>query len=242
MSTKLPPDVDARLAALGALQDPVRRALYLFVLGAGRAVGRDEAAGAVGVRRALAAFHLDRLADDGLLSVEFRRLTGRSGPGAGRPAKLYRVVEGDREVSLPPRSYALVGELLAEALEASRPGGSGASAEEVARTHGRRIGTAAREELGARSTVAARRSALDGVLARFGYQPQEEGRDLQLRNCPFHALAVAHRSLVCGVNHAFLSGVLDGLDLPRFQARLEPPETQCCVVIGPTRGSKISKS
>jgi len=231
MASLLPPDIDARLAAIAALQDPVRRALYLFVLAAGRAVGRDEAAAAVGIRRGLAAFHLDRLAEDDLLSVEYRRLTGRSGPGAGRPAKLYRIVEADREVSLPPRSYELVAELLAEAVEASRPGGSGASAEQVAERTGHALGDEVRAALGSRPTVAERRDALAGLLARLGYQPVGEGRETQLRNCPFHALAEAHRPLVCGMNQALLSGVLDGLDLSRLEARLEPAPNQCCVVI-----------
>ncbi|MDQ3641298.1 MAG: helix-turn-helix domain-containing protein, partial [Actinomycetota bacterium] len=81
---------DADLAALAALGDPLRRRLYRFVGGQDHPVGRDEAAAGVGISRSTAAFHLDRLVDDGLLDAEFRRLTGRRGPGAGRPAKLYR--------------------------------------------------------------------------------------------------------------------------------------------------------
>jgi predicted ArsR family transcriptional regulator len=231
--TSLPPDIDARLAVVAALQDPVRRALYLFVLAAGREVGRDEAAAAVGIRRGLAAFHLDRLAEDELLSVEYRRLSGRTGPGAGRPAKLYRVVPTDREVSLPPRSYAFAAELLARAVEASRPGGSGASADEIAHDHGRAIGQAARDALVPRPGAAEREAAFSGVLARFGYQPVPEGDEIHLRNCPFHALAEAHRPLVCGMNRAFLAGVLDGLEHSGVDARLDPRPNQCCVVITP---------
>lgn len=218
---------------MSALQEPVRRALYLFVLGERRAVSREEAAAAVGIRRGLAAFHLDRLADEGMLAVEFRRLTGRRGPGAGRPAKLYRVADADHEVSLPPRSYAFAAELLAEAVEASRPGGDGASAEEVAARAGTAVGSEARTALGSRPSVTDRQAALSSVLARFGYQPRSEGRTRRLRNCPFHALAEAHRDLVCGMNEAFLQGVLDGLGLPRLEARLDPTPGECCVVIGP---------
>jgi predicted ArsR family transcriptional regulator len=210
----------------------VRRALYLVVLGRRRAVSRDEAASEIGIRRGLAAFHLDRLADDGLLQVEYRRLSGRVGPGAGRPAKLYRIAEGEHEVSLPPRAYAFAAALLAEALAAARPGGSGATAEEIARDRGRQVGALARAELGSRPPAATRRTELVATLARIGYQPEDEGGGpIRLRNCPFHALADLHRELVCGMNEAFVAGVLDGLDLPRFDTRLQPTEGECCVSI-----------
>lgn len=212
----------------------MRRSLYLFVLAQARSVSRDEAAEAVGVRRGLAAFHLDRLAADGLLEVEYRRLTGRTGPGAGRPAKLYRPTRAEYELSLPPRSYSFVAELLAEAVEASGPGGSGESAPQVAHRHGAAIGRAARERLGARPSVGRLRSTLDAVLAGLGYQPYAEGRAQRLRNCPFHALADRHRDLVCGMNEGLLSGVLEGLGLQRLEASLDPRPEECCVVLAPT--------
>ena len=83
-------DPEEEISAVASLAEPLRRALYEFVVAAPGPVGRDEAAEAVGVSRQVAAYHLDRLIDDGLLSAEFRRLTGREGPGAGRPAKRYR--------------------------------------------------------------------------------------------------------------------------------------------------------
>lgn len=234
----LPPDINSRLAVLASLQDPVRRALYLFVLSEDRTVSRDEAAAAVDIRRGLAAFHLDRLAEEGLLEVEYRRLTGRSGPGAGRPAKLYRPAPLDFEVSFPPRSYVLVGELLAEAVEASRPGGSGASAEEIAEARGRALGRATRESVGSRPTVRDLQVAFAELLARLGYQPDAETRTIRLRNCPFHALAEGHRPLVCGMNEAFVRGVVEGLGLKRVEARLDPSPGQCCVVVAPPAASR----
>ena len=107
---------EQHIAGIAALGEPVRRALYFYVVDRGGAVSRDQAARGTGVSRALAAFHLDKLVAAGLLATEFRRLTGRSGPGAGRPAKLYRRSEEQLAVSLPPRSYALAAELFAEAL------------------------------------------------------------------------------------------------------------------------------
>lgn len=229
----LPPDISARLATLGVLLDPVRRALYLYVLAERRAVSRDEAAAAVDIRRGLAAFHLDRLADEGLVDIEYRRLTGRTGPGAGRPAKLYRAAERDHEMTLPPRSYSFVAELLAESVEAARPGGSGESAEEVARRRGRDLGQAITAAIGSRPRKADIQGAVDALLAELGYQPYADGRVRRLRNCPFHALADSHRDLVCGMNHALLAGVLDGAGVARLQARLDPRPGECCVALAP---------
>ena len=111
-----------RVTKLGALADPVRRALYRFVADQPGAVSRDQAADGIDVPRHTAKFHLDRLVDEGLLVTEFRRLTGRSGPGAGRPAKLYRRSRKEVAVSLPSRRYDLAGDVLADAVERSLGG------------------------------------------------------------------------------------------------------------------------
>src|SRR5689334_18516051 len=76
--------------AVAALADPVRRRLYRYVAAQQDAVGREQAAEGAGVPLHIARFHLEKLVDEGLLDTEYRRLTGRAGPGAGRPAKLYR--------------------------------------------------------------------------------------------------------------------------------------------------------
>src|SRR5439155_17253472 len=110
-------DFDEDIAGVASLAEPQRRALYRFVVSRGDAVSKDEAAAAMGVARSVAAFHLDRLVADGLLTTEFRRLTGRQGPGAGRPAKLYRRAEREVAVSLPARQYDLAAALLAAAVD-----------------------------------------------------------------------------------------------------------------------------
>src|SRR5687767_134584 len=112
-------DLEESIAGVSSLAEPQRRALYRFVVARGDAVSKDEAAEAMGVARTVAAFHLDRLVADGLLTTEFRRLTGRRGPGAGRPAKLYRRSSGEVSVSLPPRHYDLAAALLASAVNRS---------------------------------------------------------------------------------------------------------------------------
>ena len=135
----VPPDRD--LAAIGLLQDPVRRALYGHVAGAGGEVSRNQAAEAVGVQQGLAAFHLDKLVEAGLLEASFRRLGKRRGPGAGRPAKLYRQARGEVAASLPPRTYATAARLLAETVEHA---GADLELQAAARRAGREAG---RQEL-----------------------------------------------------------------------------------------------
>src|SRR5687768_18495624 len=105
------------VASLGSLADPSRRALYEFVSRQPEPTGRDEAAAAAGLSRTLAAYHLDRMVEDGLLEVSFARRTGRTGPGAGRPAKLYRRASREFNVSLPPRDYELAAQIFADAVD-----------------------------------------------------------------------------------------------------------------------------
>src|SRR5690348_17436989 len=93
------------IEAVALLEEPKRRQLYDVVAASPSPVGRDEAAAAAGISRELAAFHLDRMAAAGLLATEYRRLGNRRGPGAGRPAKLYRRADREISVSLPARDY-----------------------------------------------------------------------------------------------------------------------------------------
>src|SRR6478752_5099504 len=114
-----------RLAAVASLGDESRRRLFRFVAAAEDAVSRDDAAGSLGLARSTASFHLDRLVNDGLLAVEFRKLGGREGPGSGRPAKLYRAAVDEVAASVPDRHYDLAAELLVSAIEtATDEGGS----------------------------------------------------------------------------------------------------------------------
>jgi predicted ArsR family transcriptional regulator len=225
-----PTDIDA-VALLG---EPARRALYDAVVAAGRSLSRDEAASAAGVSRALAAFHLDKLVAAGLLETEYRRLTGRSGPGAGRPSKLYR--RGPREVgvSLPDRQYEVPARLLATALE--RLAGSTPPDELRAAAHelGAEIGAATRQRSGPRPSRRRLRAELEETLEARGYEPAETpSGEIRFRNCPFHALVADHRGLVCSMNVALADGILDGLGDDRLSARLDPQPGQCCVAIAP---------
>jgi predicted ArsR family transcriptional regulator len=209
------------------LDEPARRRLYDFVSGQEAPVGRDRAAAETGMSRGLAAFHLDRLAEAGLLEVEFRRLTGKTGPGAGRPAKLYKRAERRLSVNLPASHYDLAGDLLASALEQQRPDESAAHA--VRRVAGK-AGRALARTRGATDSDA----GLTEALAELGYEPEESpGGSVRLRNCPFHALAQGHTDLVCSMNEAFLKGVIEGLPDEELRARLDPSPGYCCVTIKP---------
>jgi predicted ArsR family transcriptional regulator len=218
--------------AVATLAEPTRRRLYDWVVGERRAVGRDEAAKAVHVGRPLAAFHLDRLVEAGLLVTEYRRLTGRSGPGAGRPAKLYRRVDRDVAVSLPDRRYELAARLLAEGLEADSNQEPAAAVATAATRAGRRLGEEARRRAGPRPTRRRREEALFETLDASGYEPRSVDGEIRFANCPYDALVEDHRPLICGANAALAAGLLDELGASGLVARLDPRPGWCCVVIG----------
>jgi predicted ArsR family transcriptional regulator len=219
------------IAGVASLAEPQRRALYQFVVDRGEAVSKDESAAAMGVPRSVAAFHLDRLVADGLLTTEFRRLTGRQGPGAGRPAKLYRRAEREMSVSLPARQYDLAAALLAAAVnDAIRGAVPVAKAlTKVAKQRGRELGNRARQALGKRPSRRALLDAALAVLAEEGYEPRVDGSEVALANCPFHALVDEQRDLVCGMNRDLLCGMTEALGSSVLTARLAPSDGNCCV-------------
>ncbi|HEX2700775.1 MAG TPA: transcriptional regulator [Acidimicrobiales bacterium] len=233
-------DFESQVAGVAALNDPVRRSLYVHVASSTDAVGREEAAAAVGVQRALAAFHLDKLVDEGLLEFEYRRLTGRTGPGAGRPAKVYRRSRRQIEISLPAREYDLAGRLLARAITAAERSGRAVRAEleSEAFAFGEAVGAEILARAGARSSKARQRRALLEVLARHGFEPRQPGDDIVLANCPFHALAQQFSELVCGMNLHLMRGVHSrlGAGADHLEPQLAPAPGRCCVTFGRTAG------
>ena len=214
----------SEISVIAALDDPVRRSLYDYVAARGDGVSRSDAAAATGIQRTLAAFHLDRLAEAGLVEVTFARPAGRSGPGAGRPAKLYRRAAAEHQVSVPPRDYRTAAELLAEVVDMT---GAEPELQRSARSRGAAAGRAARRQ----SSGQADDDLVTGTLAAQGYQPYRDGRDVRLRNCPFHLLASRHPPLICGMNLALLEGLLAGAAAGGLTARLDPRPKECCVVL-----------
>lgn len=217
---------------MATLDEPTRRRLYEHVVRQVAPVTRDEAAAALGLARATAAFHLDRLADEGLLAVVFERRTGRTGPGAGRPSKLYCRSERQIEVSLPERRYDLAGRLLASAIEDAEITGEPprAALDRRARRLGRELAATGRTE--ATGTDAVLR-----ILEEHGFEPRVQDNAIVLGNCPFHSLAQEHTTLVCEMNLCLLEGLLTGLDASELHARLEPEPGQCCVRFEPAHAS-----
>jgi predicted ArsR family transcriptional regulator len=206
------------VAALSSLGDATRRRVYEHVSGQTGGVSRDEAAVATGIARTLAAYHLDRLAAEGLLTVTYERRSGRSGPGAGRPAKLYARADREVAVSVPPRDYHLAARLLADAAAADTHG------------HTRRALCDAAEDLGRELAHEAGAAAdLQPLLRERGYEPYADGDAVRLRNCPFHAVAQRHPEIVCEMNLALLRGAV--ADRPELTATLEPGPGRCCVAL-----------
>jgi predicted ArsR family transcriptional regulator len=228
--------VSEAYAAVAVLADPVRRHLYEYVAAQSAAVSREQAAAGADVPLHSARFHLDRLVEAGLLDVEHRRLSGRSGPGAGRPAKLYRRSGATVAVSVPPRRYDLVGAVLAAAVERSLAGDDlDAALAEEARAVGRGDGAAASDPGPPEAPVPGESAAEEesrrcaAVLAGRGFEPSCGPDGVLLRNCPFDALAQRHTALVCRLNHDYVDGVLEGLQCHALRARLDPADDRCCV-------------
>jgi predicted ArsR family transcriptional regulator len=232
-----PDDLEARIAGIAALDQPLRRDLFALLRRTGEWTSRDAASKALGIPRTVAAFHLEKLAEAGVVDVRFERLTGRTGPGAGRPSKLYRPSAHELSASVPDRRYDLAGSLLAAAVEEATT--TGASVAEclrlAARAAGVAIGADARATAGRLTRQADRLAAACDVLRSHGYEPFLGPRkEIVLANCPFHRLAEEHRSLVCGMNLDFLDGLLEGLGPDAgLTARLQPEPGRCCVRMAP---------
>lgn len=221
-------DFTAQVNGIASLAEPGRRALYAFVAAQADPVSREQAAAGAGLPLHSARFHLDRLVDEGLLEVEFRRLTGKTGPGAGRPAKLYRRASRELSVSVPQRQYDLAGQILAMGVDKSVREGVEVSeaVRAAAAAEGRRIAEASdSDEVSATGEL--ERTA--HVLAGEGYEPRIHDGEMTLSNCPFDSLAREHTELVCGLNLALVDGVVDGLGCTGLESELDPRQGQCCV-------------
>jgi len=206
--------------ALSALDDPTRRRVYEYVSVQGRPVGRDETASALGIGRTLAAYHLDRLADGGLLTVAYERRSGRTGPGSGRPAKMYDRTRDEVSVSVPPRDYGVAARLLAHAAAHDSHGATRRALREAADALGHELAEESDGEL-------------EPLLRARGYEPfSDDDGVMRLRNCPFHTVARRYPEVVCEMNLALLGGLVAGRDV---DVALEPGPGRCCVALIPHR-------
>jgi predicted ArsR family transcriptional regulator len=229
-------DFAAQVSGVGALAEPARRALYRYVVAQPEPVSRDQAAAGAGLPRHTAKFHLDKLVADGLLDTEYRRLSGRRGPGAGRPTKLYRRSSRQVAVTLPPRHYDLAGEILAAAVEDTARDGVPVlqAVQHAAIDAGHRLGAAHPRHAEGSAAASGDAAALDDVAAvlnAHGYEPRVQGDRVVLANCPFHALAREHTALVCGMNLHLITALLDQRGRRDVLAGLDPAPQRCCVTL-----------
>jgi predicted ArsR family transcriptional regulator len=219
----------AALRAVAALSEDQRRRLYRFARAERRPVTREEAAAALGISRKLAAFHLDKLVEAGLLRAHF---LARGRAGAGRRPKAYEPTDTSFELSVPARRHELLADILVQAvLTETHHGSARVAALESAHHRGREVGTDLRVRsrpgrLGAERALRAASTALESA----GFEPSQAGpARVRLRNCPFHPLAREAPDLVCGLNHSFIRGLIDGLQAPTLDVVLEPAAGECCV-------------
>lgn len=225
--------VDPVIRAIGALDDELRSGMYAFIREARRPVTRDEAAEAVGISRKLAAFHLDKLVDAGVLRAGYQAAPGIR--KVGRAPKVYQPVDSDLRVSIPPRQLDLLADILLDAVLAETGNGeretSRQAAQRLARERGEAVGVAERERARPGRLSAERAITLaSAVLARHGFEPDRAAPAcLRLRTCPFHPLAAKAPEMVCRINHAFLAGLIHGLDASSLDAVLDPEAGECCV-------------
>jgi predicted ArsR family transcriptional regulator len=226
--------LERQLAAISALREPTRRRLYKYVERQPRAVDRDEAAQAIGVSRALAAFHLDTLVRLRLLKAEYRRLHGRSGPGAGRTSKLYRRSRHQFEISLPHRNH----ELLARFLAGSHGrDATNSAAPDAAREYGRSLGRRARQRIRGRVESQRLLRCVEDVLESLGFDPYRgDSGEVHLRNCPFDPLSRLYTPVVCGIGQALVRGVVDGVGPEHLRTALDEQPDRCCSVLEAIKG------
>ena len=217
------------LEAIAALREPTRRRLYQYVERQPDAVSRDEAAEVIGISRALAAFHLDKLVEVGVLKAEYRRLSGRSGPGAGRTSKLYRRSRNQFAVSLPQRDHELLARLLAASFDSSA---EDSPAAEPARAYGRSLGRRARNRLRGTPGPARLLDCVEAVLESLGFEPYRASpSEVRLRNCPFDPLSRVYTPLVCGVGQAVITGVTQGVGATELRVDRREEADHCCGLV-----------
>ncbi len=214
---------------LGVLDDDVRRRLYETISASRQGLTRQEIAESADIKPSLAAYHLDRLVRSGLVTVSRERRTGRTGPGAGRPANVYARSEREVNVSLPPRDYPLLAGLLAEAVAGDCDGSTGAALRQAARRAGRAAAA------GLESSPGTALQRLVTLLEARGYEPvADPDGTIRLTNCPFHLAAREQPEVVCGLNEELLGGMIEALAEAGMEAELDPAAGYCCVVIRPS--------
>jgi predicted ArsR family transcriptional regulator len=233
------PTLERSLEVVAVLRDPTRLQLYRYIERQPAAVSREEAANAVGVSRGLAAFHLEKLVAVGLLRPEYRRLSGRTGRGAGRTSKLYRRSARNFELSLPERQFEVLARLLAESATSDEPSSVDSG---PAHDFGQSLGKRARLRLRGKREGVRLLDCVADVTETLGFDPyRDSSGNVRLRNCPFDPLSRQYTSLVCGVAQGILTGIVDGLGAEGLVVSREMRTDRCCGIVSSTDTEGIPK-
>jgi predicted ArsR family transcriptional regulator len=224
------------LQAVAVLDDPTRRSLYAAVHAAHRPITREEAAEVAGVSRKLAAFHLDKLVDAGLLVVADAGSSGRT----GRPPKRYARSPRQLQLSIPERRPETLAAMFVDAVTSAAEGESPLEAAlRAGRDAGRRFGVELRGQLRP-GRVGAERALtfIRDALRQRGFEPvRSSGHSVRLMNCPFQPLAQNATEVVCAMNAQFMAGLIEGLGVDSaVTSELRPLPGQCCVEL---RGAAV---
>ncbi len=210
-------------AITSAFGDPTRRQIYLFARDRSDDAGgvtAAEVAEAFALHPNVARHHLDKLVGGGYVEVA----TGRTGAGAGRPSKRYRVSTPEVAFELPVRQDDLVVSLLGRALSLLPADAAEAMAEDVGIQYGRAMAVAMggadphdAEVLAAGGVPRSFRAALHAVadaLTAHGFAAHAEGKGNGLRivsdHCPFGDAAIEH-PVLCAVDRGLVRGMLSAL-------------------------------
>ena len=211
---------------LAAVGDPELREALLFARGHERPASADELAHEKGLHRNVARSRLERLVEAGLLAVGYERRTGRSGPGAGRPAKTYAVVPQLESIEFPAdRSESLAG-LLVGALAAR---GGEKPLRDIGIEFGRELARSAK--LRPAKSLETGFERVCAAVRRLGYQASLEqtgdaGAVIATPTCPLRPLVRARPEAVeidRGMWAGLASCALDGVEVGRVRC-----ETRDC--------------
>ena len=194
-----------------SLGDPTRRGIDVSVRESAEPSTATQIAELFDIHPNVARHHLDRLASDGYLRVTRQRPPGKTGPGAGRPAKCYEATAKEIAIQFPPRRHELLSELLLRVVERVAPEDGPQIAEEIGLEYGRELAAQVGmpEEAGFESAVTAVARAMLGV--GFEMQALPDDRRLLTSHCPFGSTAAAHPELVCKLDQGIVRGLMERL-------------------------------
>ncbi|GBD83663.1 helix-turn-helix domain protein [bacterium BMS3Abin02] len=202
------------------LGDPTRRSIYLRVRSSPEPLTATLVANEFGIHPNVARHHLDRLTEEGYLEVTRRRPTGKTGPGAGRPAKCYAATLKEIDLQFPTRRYDLLIDLLVRIVLHLAPGDGLQIALEIGRDFGRELAS------GITTTgdgdLAASLETVASLMQKEGFEiiADPAGEKLLTEHCPFSAGKFEHPEVLCSLDRGIMTGIFEIVD-PQRAAALE---------------------